>query len=44
MIISLDFHTILGTPTEETWPGVTQLPDYPVTLFYFILFYFIFNY
>jgi serine/threonine protein kinase len=18
----------LGTPTEETWPGVTQLPDY----------------
>lgn len=19
---------VLGTPTEETWPGVTQLPDY----------------
>lgn len=19
---------VLGTPTEESWPGVTQLPDY----------------
>lgn len=22
---------ILGTPSEETWPGVTQLPDYKDT-------------
>lgn len=22
---------VLGTPTEETWPGVTQLPDYKST-------------
>lgn len=22
---------ILGTPTEESWPGVSQLPDYKST-------------
>ena len=22
---------VLGTPTEETWPGVSQLPDYKST-------------
>ena len=22
---------VLGTPTEETWPGVSQLPDYKPT-------------
>lgn len=21
-----------GTPTEETWPGVSQLPDYKATI------------
>lgn len=21
----------LGTPTEETWPGVSELPDFKVT-------------
>ena len=21
---------VLGTPTEETWPGVSQLPEYKV--------------
>lgn len=25
---------LLGTPTEETWPGMTQLPDYkPFTIY-----------
>jgi len=24
-------YRILGTPNEETWPGVTQLPDYKDT-------------
>lgn len=23
-----DLQRILGTPTETTWPGVAQLPDY----------------
>lgn len=23
---------LLGTPTEETWPGMTQLPEYKVSL------------
>ena len=23
-----EIHRILGTPTEKTWPGVSQLPDY----------------
>lgn len=23
-----EHHRILGTPTEKTWPGVSQLPDY----------------
>ncbi len=22
---------ILGTPTEETWPGIKKLPDYKTT-------------
>lgn len=22
---------LLGTPMEDTWPGVTQLPDYKVS-------------
>jgi len=22
---------VLGTPTETTWPGVTQLPDFKVS-------------
>lgn len=21
-------HSVLGTPNEEVWPGVSQLPDY----------------
>ena len=25
---------ILGTPTEDSWPGVTSLPDYKVSLYY----------
>ena len=26
--VNIWFYRILGTPTEETWPGVTKLPDY----------------
>lgn len=28
--LSLNILKLLGTPTEETWPGMTQLPDYKV--------------
>lgn len=31
---------VLGTPTEETWPGVTHLADYvalPCKCYYFII-------
>ena len=24
-------HSILGTPSEDSWPGVSQLPDYKST-------------
>lgn len=24
-------HSVLGTPDEETWPGVTSFPDYKPT-------------
>jgi len=27
-IILYELHRILGTPTEKTWPGISQLPDY----------------
>jgi len=33
MLIFLDLTSscrLLGTPTEETWTGLTQLPDYKV--------------
>jgi cyclin-dependent kinase len=26
-----DAHRVLGTPNEESWPGVKQLPDYKPT-------------
>lgn len=28
MINSTGHTQVVGTPTEETWPGVTQLPNY----------------
>jgi len=32
MLVSSPFNVVtcrlLGTPTEETWPGVTSLPDF----------------
>ncbi|CAG8718682.1 12140_t:CDS:2, partial [Acaulospora morrowiae] len=27
-IFKYPFYIVLGTPTEETWPGVSTLPDY----------------
>ena len=25
---------LLGTPTEETWPNITHLPDYKVSVIF----------
>lgn len=30
-LIKLYFYRTLTTPTEESWPGVTSLPDYKPT-------------
>ena len=29
----LKIFKILGTPSEDSWPGVTSLPDYKVALY-----------
>ena len=29
--LSLYAHRVLGTPTDATWPGVTELPDFKQT-------------
>ena len=28
---------VLRTPTEDLWPGVTQLPDFKVRLCYYVM-------
>ena len=29
---------VLRTPTEDLWPGVTQLPDFKVKLCYYVMY------